>query len=67
MNPDKKLRRPQNGKIIGGVCAAFADYFDLDVSLVRIAYVAISLMTILPGALLYIIAWFVIPKDENYY
>lgn len=49
-------------RIIGGVCGGIADYFNLDVSLVRIAYVLLSVMSIgFPGILFYLIAWIVIP------
>ncbi|MBO8476067.1 MAG: PspC domain-containing protein [Bacteroidetes bacterium] len=67
MYSGKKLRRPVDRKMIAGVCAALADYFGLDVTVVRLAYVAISLITVFPGFVFYIIAWLVIPKEENNY
>ena len=36
---EKKLRRTSNDKMIGGVCGGLAEYFGLDSTLVRVAYV----------------------------
>lgn len=58
----KKLTRITSNKMLAGVCAGFAEYFDLDVSLVRLIFVALDLVTgLVPMFLFYIIAWIVIP------
>ena len=58
----KKLIRLENQKMIGGVCAGFADYLDIDISLVRILFVAVGIISaFIPMILFYIIAWIVIP------
>ena len=50
--------------MFGGVCGGLAEYFDIDVSLIRLAFVAICLLSaILPMLLFYIIAWIVIPVE----
>ena len=60
----KKLYRSANQKMFGGVCGGLAEYFDIDVSLIRLAFVAICLLSaILPMLLFYIIAWIVIPVE----
>ena len=41
----KKLYRSQTKKMIGGVCGGLADYFDMDVSLLRLLFVAFTLLT----------------------
>lgn len=59
-NNTKKLRRTPDG-ILAGVCGGLAEFFDLDVSLVRIA----TLILILFGGLsvwVYIILWIIVPK-----
>lgn len=62
----KKLYRLQSRKMIGGVCAGIARYFDLDVSLIRLLFVGIALITALfPMMLFYIIAWIIIPTEEE--
>ena len=51
-----------NEKVLAGVCAGIADYFDLDPTLVRIAYILVSIFSAaFPGILVYLILWFVIP------
>jgi phage shock protein C len=60
----KKLYRSAQQKMLGGVCAGLAEYFDLDVSLVRLIFVGLALMTaLLPMTLFYLIAWLVIPPS----
>ena len=60
----KKLYRSVSQKMLGGLCGGLAEYFDLDVSLVRLLFVGISLVTaILPMTFFYIIAWIVVPQE----
>lgn len=60
----KKLTRSSTEVWIGGVCGGIAEYFDIDPTLVRIAYVVLSLGSVaFPGILLYILLWIIIPKD----
>ncbi len=58
----KKLIRMEDQKMIGGVCAGLADYMELDVSLVRLLFVAVCIISaFIPMTLFYIIAWIVVP------
>lgn len=60
----KKLFRSLNRKMLGGVCGGFADYFDLDPSLVRLILVGLALVTaVLPMLIFYVIAWIVVPAE----
>lgn len=62
----KKLSRSEENKMIGGVCAGFGEYFDIDYTLVRLIFVALALMTaIFPMVIFYVIAWIVIPVAEK--
>lgn len=58
----KRLVRPRTGRKIAGVCQGFAEYFDLDVALVRIVWVLCSLFG-LAGLIAYIAAWIVVPEE----
>lgn len=59
----KKLTLSRD-RMIGGVCGGLADYFGLDATLVRIAYALLTVFTSgFPGFMLYIILWFVMPKN----
>ena len=56
-----QLLRPRQGRMIAGVCAAFALQYGWDVTIVRILTVVLALFTIV-GAAAYFIAWLVIPE-----
>lgn len=61
---EKKLRRSRN-QMIAGVCAGIADYLNLDPTLVRVAYVLLSIFSAgFPGMLVYIILMFVMPIED---
>lgn len=58
-----RLKRSSD-KMIAGVCAGIAEYLGWEVSIVRIAYVLLSIFSAgFPGLLVYIILWFVMPDD----
>lgn len=62
---EKKLLRSQN-KMLAGVCAGIAEYFDIDPTLVRVLYVVLTLFSAaFPGVLLYIILMLLMPKAEQ--
>ncbi|HEX7017849.1 MAG TPA: PspC domain-containing protein [Patescibacteria group bacterium] len=60
----KKLRRPKKGRMVAGVALAFANYFSLDVVLVRLIWVFLFIPGGLPGLIPYLICWIVIPEEE---
>jgi phage shock protein C len=59
----KKLYRSSKQRMVAGVCGGLAEYFDMDVNITRLLFVAISLITVFfPTALFYIIAWIIVPE-----
>lgn len=57
----KKLTR-SNNKLLAGVLAGIAEYFELDPTLVRVCYAALSVLSAgFPGILLYIILALIMP------
>lgn len=68
MNGDqasRKLTRSRQHKMIAGVCGGIAEYFELDPTVVRVAYVLISIVSVaFPGILAYIILMFVMPPPS---
>ncbi len=55
-----------NNKKISGVCAGIGEYFELDVSLVRLGWIIMTVLTgIFPGILAYLIAAVVIPSNAE--
>lgn len=62
---ERKLRRSKN-KQIAGVCAGIAEYFKLDVTLVRVLYVLISVISAaFPGIFVYLILWMIMPMEND--
>ncbi len=62
---EKKLYRDTNNKMIGGVCAGLAEYFNVDVSIVRIIFLA-SLVLGGSGGIIYLIMMIVLPKKPYF-
>ncbi len=61
----RRLTRSGREKMIAGVCGGLAEYFALDPTLVRIGYIAISILPVFPGIIAYIILMFVMPPPES--
>jgi hypothetical protein len=61
----KKLYRPTNGTI-GGVCKGLSEYFNIDESIIRIIFVALT-FTPFPIIITYLFMWMIIPlkRYEN--
>ncbi len=62
MEVKRRLMR-SNNKMIAGVCAGLADYMGLDPTVVRVAYVLLTIFTIFSGVILYIILWLIMPQE----
>ena len=62
--PVRRLTRSKTKGKIAGVCAGIADYFEVDVVLVRAAWVVLSIVpgAIIGGLLAYLAAWLVMPE-----
>jgi phage shock protein C len=57
-----RLMRPRHGRKIAGVCLGFAEYFDIDVTVVRVVWLITALMTGV-GFIPYFIEWIVMPEE----
>jgi phage shock protein C len=57
-----KLVRPRLGRKVAGVCLGFSEYFDIDVTLVRVVWLIVAFMTGV-GFLSYLIAWIIMPEE----
>jgi len=56
-----------NNKMIAGVCGGLAEWLGWDATIVRIAYVLISIFSAaFPGILVYIILWLVMPAPDSF-
>jgi phage shock protein C len=63
--PAQPLRRSRRSKMIAGVCGGLAEHFALDISLVRIVWAVVTVLSgIFGGLVAYIICWIIIPEEE---
>jgi phage shock protein C len=57
-----RLVRPRADRKIAGVCAGFAEYFDIDVIVIRLVWLLVALLAG-TGFLAYAIAWIIMPEE----
>jgi phage shock protein PspC (stress-responsive transcriptional regulator) len=63
--PRAGIRRSRSGAVLGGVCAGVARSAGLDPLLLRIALVAVTVLTGGAGLLAYLAAWVLIPRESE--
>ena len=62
----KKLYLSETDKKVSGICGGIGEYFDVDSTLIRLAWVVLSLFSAgLGGLILYLIAGLIIPKRQE--
>ena len=59
----KRFTRIKNHKLIGGVCTGLQEYFNIDVVLIRIAFIALSCVYGV-GIIAYLTLWMISPIKE---
>ncbi|MCY3745668.1 MAG: PspC domain-containing protein [Acidobacteriota bacterium] len=60
-----KLVRPSQGRMLLGVCAGLADWWNMDRTLLRVLYVLVSVCSAaFPGILCYIVLGILMPPEE---
>lgn len=59
----RRLVRRRDDQMVAGVASGLADYFDIDPSLVRIAWVALTLLTSGLGIIAYLAMWVLVPEE----
>ncbi len=60
----KKLIRPMKGRKLAGVAMAFANYFEIDVTLIRVILSLTLIPGGFPGLFIYLLCWILIPSEE---
>lgn len=60
---NNKLRRSRGNRIIAGVCGGIANFLGIGSFWVRLAFLLTLLPGGIPGLLLYLICWIVIPSE----
>jgi phage shock protein C len=60
------LRRSRENRMVAGVVAGLANYFGIDVTLARVVFVVVSIISVaFPGIIVYIARWVLIPEEER--
>jgi phage shock protein PspC (stress-responsive transcriptional regulator) len=62
----KRLKRSLTDKMLAGVCGGLAKYFELDPTLIRLAFVFAVILGG-TGILAYLIMWVIVPKENILY
>jgi phage shock protein C len=62
MAQTRKLYRSRTERMLAGVCGGLAQYFNLDPTLIRVLFIA---LTVLGGAglVIYVAMWIIVPKE----
>ncbi len=60
----RRLFRDENHKLVGGVCSGVANYFDIDIAIVRVVFL-ILLFSFGIGFIPYIILWIAVPSSAE--
>lgn len=60
---ERKLSRYKKGKMIAGVCSGMERFFGLDVSIIRVIFVVVTLLTSGIGGLIYLLLWLLLPLE----
>jgi phage shock protein PspC (stress-responsive transcriptional regulator) len=61
---EKKLARPKENRMVGGVCSGLGNYFNVDATVVRILF-ALSFFFLYPGTfLIYLLLLIIMPEER---
>ena len=61
------MERPRIGRKLAGGCAAIANYANVDVTVIRVAYILLTIFTAFSGVIVYIILMLLIPEEKDNY
>jgi phage shock protein C len=65
MAPANSLYRSRSDRMIAGVCGGLARWLGWSPTVVRVLYVALSVLSAaFPGILVYLLLWLVMPREE---
>jgi phage shock protein C len=62
--PARKLYRSETNRMLAGVCGGLADYFNIDVTLIRILFVVLAVFGG-SGIVLYGAMWLLVPEESD--
>jgi phage shock protein PspC (stress-responsive transcriptional regulator) len=66
MKTSNPLHRSRKNRMIAGVCGGLAEWLGWDPTLVRVLYVAVSVLSAaFPGLLVYVVLWVLMPQSDR--
>lgn len=60
----KRLYRSRSERVIAGVCGGIAEYFNVDPTIIRLAWAVFTLVSFGAGILAYLVAWMIVPEGR---
>lgn len=64
--PIRRLTRSRSQGVVAGVCAGFAEYYNVDVVLVRLLFVILTIFgAVIGGLIVYVAAWLIMPEGAE--
>jgi phage shock protein C len=61
--PYRRLLRPQDDRVVSGVCSGIGRYFGVDPVLIRVAFALFAVVTWGVALIAYPVCWFLIPEE----
>jgi phage shock protein C len=61
----KRLYRPKKERMLGGVCAGLGEHLDIDPTVIRLIWAAVTVLSLGTGIVVYILAWILIPEEDT--
>ena len=62
MDPSRKLYRSKTDRQLGGVCGGLAQYFGVDSTAIRVAFVVLAILGG-SGLFIYLAMWIIVPSE----
>jgi phage shock protein C len=64
MNGTKRITRSQSDRMLGGVAGGLASYFGIDPLIIRIGFIALTVLNGF-GTILYLALWLLVPNEDS--
>ena len=61
----KRLYRSKKERMLGGVCAGIGEHLDIDPTVIRLIWAAVTIVSLGTGIIVYILAWIIIPEENT--
>ena len=58
----KRIYRSRKNKIFAGVCGGIGEYLNIDPIIIRLCWIALTLLSVGAGIVVYALAWIIMPR-----